>query len=48
MLGQRIDRYQRLELLGQLPIQSQLDLVESRPLLDEAERSGGQMPLDDR
>jgi len=44
MLGQRIDRYQRLKPLRKIPVGSQLGLVEPRPLLDQAEGATRQRP----
>ena len=47
MLGQRVDRDQRLECLGQLPIALELLDVEGRPLADQSQRPRRQVAVQD-
>ena len=45
MLRQGVDRDQRLQCLGQLPIVLKLLGVQARPLSDQSQRPRGQMPV---
>lgn len=47
MLGQRVDRDQRLKGLGELPVVLELGGVQARPFLDEPQRACWQMAVED-
>lgn len=46
MLGQRRDRYQRLQVLRKLPVVGQLVVVHPRPFANETQRSRRQRPVE--
>lgn len=47
MLGQRIDRHQRLKSLRELPVALELLGVQARPFADQSQRPGWQMTVQD-